>query len=313
MLFLSRLLCFVTICCSGFDALADEPPIVDVAFAPNGKSVITVSQSGLSIYSWPGLKRNRTVKTSFANCHCVAFDRDGKTLAVGGGDPAENGAIAIFSWPDCQLLRTIKPHKDLVLDVTPAGNDQWISASLDRDVRVVASDAKSEKLSGHSRGVTSVCTLQEGTIAVSAGLDNSLRVWNLESGKLVRSLSQHTKPVSTLAMHPGNEGLPMVASASEDRTIRFWQPTIGRMVRYIRLDSAPLDIAWLNDGELIVAACTDGKIRIIDATNVTLLSEIDAIDGWAYSVAVHPTDGSILVAGERGQLKRLLVAAGNGK
>ncbi len=55
---------------------------------------------------------------------------------------------------------------------------------------------------------------------VSTGIDQNLRVWDLESGKLIRSLNNHTLPVPDLALRPGETGLPMAASAGEDRTVR---------------------------------------------------------------------------------------------
>ena len=33
--------------------------------------------------------------------------------------------------------------------------------------------------------------------------------------------------------------------------------------------------------------------------------DIAALEGWAYSLAVHPTDGSILVGGQDGRVRRL--------
>ena len=127
------------------------------------------------------------------------------------------------------------------------------------------------------------------------------------SAKLIRSLSQHTKPVHALALRLAEGGLPMVASASGDRTIRFWQPTIGRMVRYVRLDAEPLNIAWLSDGSRLVASCVDGHIRIVDANEVKVVQNLPAIKGWAYAIAVHPSDASVVVGGSDSQLRRVLV------
>ena len=137
------------------------------------------------------------------------------------------------------------------------------------------------------------------------GIDQSLRVWDITTGKLIRNLSQHTRPVHALALRPAEDGLPMVASAAADRTIRFWQPTIGRMVRYIRLDVEPLNIAWLANRSQIVASCVDGSIRVIDADEVKIIKSMPAIRGWAYALAVHPTDGSIVIAGSDGQIQRI--------
>ena len=136
-------------------------------------------------------------------------------------------------------------------------------------------------LEGHSRSIRALCLLEDNTTLLSAGTDQSVRVWDLKSGKLIRSMNQHIKPIHALAMRPGVDGLPMIASTAGDRTIRFWQPTVGRMVRYVRLDAEPLDIAWLSDGSRIVASCVDGRIRVVDPDEVKVTKTIQSIDGWA--------------------------------
>ena len=102
----------------------------------------------------------------------------------------------------------------------------------------------------------------------------------------------------------------MVATAAGDRTIRFWQPTIGRMMRYVRLESKPLDIAWINVAR-IVASCVDGQARVVDTENVKVIQTIPVIKGWAYAVAVHPSDGTIAIAGSDGQLHRVGLQTSN--
>ena len=99
----------------------------------------------------------------------------------------------------------------------------------------------------------------------------------------------------------------MIASVSNDRTVRLWQPTIGRMVRFARLDSIPLAIVWLPTGSRFAVACEDGHIRLIDPDSLEIQHNIRAVEGWAYSIAFHPTDGSLLVAGQQGQLNRVVL------
>ena len=62
---------------------------------------------------------------------------------------------------------------------------------------------------------------------------------------------------------------------------------------------------WLGNGPHLVACCVDGHVRVIDGDNVTVTQDRAAIEGWAYSLAVHPTDGSIVVGGAEGQVKRI--------
>ena len=98
---MNRLLHGATFLLLGFFSLqlaaAAEPPGTSVVFAPGGRSVVAASQAGVQIYRWPDVKRQRTINTAAANLHSLAFSTDGKRLAVGGGHPAEEGVVEIFS------------------------------------------------------------------------------------------------------------------------------------------------------------------------------------------------------------------------
>ncbi len=292
-------------------AFASEPPITAVAFSPGGDTLAATSQSGLQLYSWPDLTRKDIIQTSAANLHCLSFSPGAERLAVGGGFPAEEGIAQVFSWPGGKPIVSISRHEDSIFDVAwkiTDGSAALLTASLDHDIKLVDLEKRTTTttFAGHSRGVRAVCLLQDGKTLVSAGDDQSLRVWNTESGELIRIMNQHTGPVHDLALRESEQGLPMIASAAGDRTIRFWQPTIGRMVRYVRLESEPLAIAWLSDRVRIAAGCVDGHVRVIDANEVKVIDDRPAIDGWAYAIAVHPGEDSIVVAGSGGEIKQLV-------
>ena len=311
----ARLIFFISIgisfCVAVSPAGAADPPITSLAFAPDGKSVAACSQSGLRLYSWPGLKPGKKLETAALNLHDIAFSPSGDRIAVGGGIPADEGTVEVFSWPGGKPLQVLNDHKDSVMAVAWLSESSLASASLDHSVVLwdTGTGSPAKRLKGHSRGVSSLCFLAHKKILVSAGIDQSLRVWNLESGQLVHSLDNHTLPVHDLALRPGVGGLPMVASVSDDRTVRLWQPTIGRMVRFVRLNTRPLDVGWLPGGSRIVVTCSDGHLRLVDPVEVKVTKDLPAVEGWAYSLAVHPDDGSVVVGGSDGRLRRIIVGA----
>ena len=57
-------------------------------------------------------------------------------------------------------------------------------------------------LEGHSNSVTGVAITPDGRRAVSASDDNTLRIWDLESGQTIRTLEGHSGRVSGVAITP---------------------------------------------------------------------------------------------------------------
>jgi WD40 repeat protein len=290
---------------------AAEPPVTAIAFAPDGRFVVVGSQAGLTVHRWPDLKQHKKLDTKIVNVHDLAFSPNGRSLAVAGGTPSEAGFVEVFAWPNGNSSSLFKGHEDSVLAVAWKNNSTFATVSLDHEVAVwdVKTQKRVQRLKGHSRGVSDVCFLRTGNLLVSGSLDQNLRVWNTKSEEMIRTLNNHTKEIHQLALRPVATGLPMIASVSGDRTVRFWQPTIGRMVRFAQLNSIPLAVVWLRDGSHVAVAATDGHVRLIDPDTVEILQDIPAVDGWAYSLGVHPTDGSLLVGGRNGQLKRIVLEA----
>lgn len=287
--------------------IATDAPITSLAFSPDGREMLAASQAGLKIYRWPELTLDRTRTLSAKNLHDMAFSPAGNRLAVGGGNPAEEGTVEIFSWPSARSERILGGHEDSVMCVAWRDDSQIASAGFDHDVVLwdAGTGEKIRTLRGHSSGVTAISFLTDSGLLVSAGVDQSLRLWQVNTGELVRSLAMHTQPVNALARRPTKDALPLIASASDDRSIRLWQPTIGRMLRFARLNSPPRDLEWLSGGTGLVACCTDGHLYRIDPETVSVTHDFPAVDGWAYTLAVHPSEPVVVVGGTGGQLHRV--------
>jgi WD40 repeat protein len=294
-------------------AWSAAPPITAAAFTPNGKAVVLGSQSGLDLRSWPELKLVKKITTKLAHVNDLAFSPAGDLLAVAGGAPAERGEVELLLWPSGKLRRRLAGHTDLVYSVAWNRKGHLATASADGTCLVFDSTTgkRWQVFQGHSRPVLAVAFTPDGKQVLSAGIDQSLRLWAVSTGQQIRSLENHVGAVHALAHRPGTDpdAPPYFASASADRTVRLWQPTIGRLVRFKRFPSPVLAAAWSPDGQRLVAGCADGRVRVIDADSLELVQEEKAVDGWVHTLVVHPTGSEVLVGGERGQLKRVRVGA----
>jgi WD40 repeat protein len=286
--------------------LQAQPPVTALAFQPDGKRCFVGSQSGIAILSWPELKPTDSLDTKCSHVEAMAFSPNDRFLAVVGGKPGEQGRAEIWDWKTKKLAYEIAAAEDALLDVSwNAQSDTILCGSADSSAILIGISEKRFiiPLKGHSRPVTSVAWLRSSNTLITGSNDHSLLVIKGDSKSKQRTLNNHTDTIESVAARPGSwPGPEMIVSASSDKTIRLWQPTIGRMVRFVRFDVVPLDVGWTTSGDAIVVSCTDGRIRVIDPATVEIQEELPAVNGWAYSLAIHPNDGTVAVGGPKGQV-----------
>ena len=288
-----------------------SPHLTSIAFSPDGNQVLAGSQAGVVLHDADSGAVTGKLESELENVHDLRFSPSGDLLAVGGGIPGESGQVELFDWPSGDLKKRLETNADLVYRVAfTVDGAQCLSGAADEVCAVydIESDRITKRYTDHSRDVLAVVTLPDGQAAVTASRDETLRVWDLRSGESVRTLHNHSRDVHALALQPSRGGLPLLASASADLTVRFWQPTIGRMVRFARLPAQPLDIAWFDHGNQLIAACSDGKARVIDPVTVQVVNTIDVSRQSLFAVDSHPTrDRQVAIAGTRGLMRLLEV------
>ncbi|TWU40941.1 WD40 repeat domain-containing protein [Novipirellula artificiosorum] len=301
-----------------------QPPITALEFAPSDDAVVVGSQAGLEVRQWPSLAESQKNAMGITQIHDLKFSPNGQYLLIVGGSPSEFGEWQIVLWPELTKVASSTAHDDVIYSAVWIRQDRFVTGAADNQlIEWQWSDGavtQRRRLIGHSRRVLSVEYLADSKGIVSAGVDQSLRLWtvfetaaidaarNNEAPPItlpIRTLDNHTGIVRDLATRPGDHAIPYLASASVDKTVRLWQPSIGRLVRFARLPAEPLSIAWSHDGERLAVACVDGKLRLLNPNTVEIEQELEAINGWAYEVLAAP-DGSFLVGGTAGELIRVL-------
>ena len=59
-----------------------------------------------------------------------------------------------------------------------------------------------------------------GKFIISVGDDKTMRVWDLKTGRLMKSYDAHTHFVTTIAF---NQRSPVVATGSVDQVVKVWE------------------------------------------------------------------------------------------
>ncbi|MEH1788655.1 MAG: ribosome assembly protein 4, partial [Nostoc sp.] len=83
-------------------------------------------------------------------------------------------------------------------------------------------------LEGHSDAVNSVTYSPNGQQLASASSDSTIKIWDVSSGKLLKSLTGHSGGVNSVTYSPNGQQL---ASASSDKTIKIWDVSSGKLLK----------------------------------------------------------------------------------
>jgi WD40 repeat protein len=100
----------------------------------------------------------------------------------------------------------------------------------------------------------------DGQRAVSASQDQTLKVWELGSGRELRTLTGHTNWVHAVAVTPDGQ---RAVSASDDNTLKVWDLETGAVLATFTCDSAAHGCAFADDGKLIVAGDAAGHVHFL--------------------------------------------------
>jgi len=149
-------------------------------------------------------------------------------------------------------------------------------------------------LQGHDAPVYKVCFTPNGKWVVTAGFDNTLRLWNAETGQSVRTMEGHSRIVLAAAVSPDGT---LIASGSDDRTIKLWDVPVNEPTGSFAAHTGAVNgVAFSEDGTLYVTGGADKLVKLWNAEDGKLLGEFSGQEAAVTHVDIR-RDGKQVVGG----------------
>ena len=241
----------------------------------------------------------------------LAFSADGTTLLSAGADHT----VRLWNPLSGQQTAIYDGHQDEVW-AADFGPDESTFISGGEDALVLLWDSTGKAGLGQdfarqNEAVLDLAMTADGAMIASAsgnpggaGDDNTIRLWDAETGDEIAVLEGHERSVTGVAFSRDDR---LLASSSVDRTVRLWdvqtrqpvgEPLTGHM-------DAVLEVTLRPDGQRVASGDFAGVIRQWDAkTGLPIGDPLAGHTAEVTSVAFSP-DGRTLASGSADRTVRL--------
>ncbi|MBI1289951.1 hypothetical protein GC173_01735 [bacterium] len=180
------------------------------------------------------------------------------------------------------------------------GGAYFVAAGQDTNLNVWSTDdwTLKARLTGNQQPIVGVDAADSQPLAITTGLDGTVRLWDLDASTQIRSTSIPGYP-STPAFSPSADRFAVASNVASTGSIRVFNAATGASISTGTLDGpasggAP---AWRADGARLAVPLADGRVQIVlpaFGLNQALIPTPSGIAGAA-TYATYRADGNLLV------------------
>ena len=258
---------------------AHSSGIRDITFSSNGE-VLASASNDHSIKLWNTNTGNLNlinrlenssdtgIESHLSNVTSVAISHNGKLLASGSDDKT----VKLWNVEAGKKLETIPGYSKYVEDVVFSPDDQLLATSTYNGKIVVWKInpsneftkyrfiRKQASMSDNLRQVRDLAFSPNGKLLASASDDDTIKLWNPQTGNLIRTLKGHSSNVTSVAISPDGK---LLASGSDDYTVKLWNLETGdELVTLTGHTNYVQDVAFSPDGHFLASGSYDNTIRV---------------------------------------------------
>lgn len=306
--------------------------VQSVAFAPNGKKAITGQRvpgngyyEGGLIKLWAindeGVSEIKRLEGHLRAVNSVSFSSDGSTAISTSND----GTVRIWDIATDFRSRILKKV------VTAKYNLAWAAAfTQDADKTLVAinenytlklldvntgREIKKFNIDWNIKDISVAC---DGKLALSVSPNDSLCIWDIERGMLLKKLKRQSGWLPYIFGSTGvwtcgdlSQDGKLSVGGSSDGKIRLWDVLSGKEIwcKNAHLEGIN-DISFSPNGKFVLSAGGDDKIKLWNIKgDVIDVIDLSAVDDTGKALSLSPDSASFLVGTNRGVILyfRLLI------
>ncbi|MDJ0600904.1 MAG: WD40 repeat domain-containing protein [Crocosphaera sp.] len=239
------------------------PSVNCVAFHPHKNLVASGGNDKLiKLWSWEKETEINSFIGHSKEINSVAFHPHQEILASASHDKL----VKLWSTETGQNICSLEGHSDNVLSVTFSPDGKLLASSGDGNDKTIRiwdlANNKTRIFKGHSEwfgAISAILFSHNGKFLVSCSNDKTIKLWLVETGEELLTLTGHTDTVTSLALSSDNLFL---VSGSKDKTLKLWDLKGKRCLASVSHQNKVYAVAISPNHKTIVAGCRGGEIYL---------------------------------------------------
>jgi COMPASS component SWD3 len=282
-------------------------PVKCILITPDGQTIISGSQDK-TIRVWDlHTGELRRIIEDTDTVFELSISPNGKTIISGGGSycspKSPNNTIKLWDMQTGKLQKEIGKFSVPIFSIAVIPDVYCIDSGYiingDNISGINVWDLKTMLLQktltkSSLQWVTSVAVHYEGKSIISASRDQTIKIWDLNTGELKYSLPDNSTGTISLAISPDGK---RVIAGCDDRTVKVWNLKRKKLEHLLEGHSQFVTSVVVTPyGQSIISASSDKTIRIWDLETGELQNILEGHLKDIFSIAISP-NGQTIVSG----------------
>jgi WD40 repeat protein/serine/threonine protein kinase/DNA-binding SARP family transcriptional activator len=294
---------------------APNERIFSVAFSPDGRTALYTVASKMELWDIQTEENLRVFVGHDGIILNAAFTLDGRR-AISSDD---RGEIIVWDVALGEPLSRFSQTEWAVVAFRPDGRTA-LSGSRDGSLMLwdLFNAAEVRRFEGHEGGINDVVFTPDGKKALSMGGsdtrftvpgvdDNSLRLWDVETGEQLRVFEGHTDMGVAVDVSPDSS---KALSVAYDGSIRLWDLESGAEIRRFEFPDDIWQVSFFPDGKRALAATSEPSLLLWDLETGEIIRHFYGHSSMVFAVAISPDGKTALSGGDDGGMILWDVASG---
>jgi len=208
-----------------------------IAVSPNGKLLLSGSwDKTVKLWDIRSKRLLRTMKGHTEKINCVAFSPDGKTAASAAGYwKSSDATIIIWNLIDGSELAVLRGHNACVNSIAFSPDGKYLISG-----------------GGFFAGLSGAGG--ESGYPYEGNLDKVVRLWDVSTGKLLRTYEGHEFSITNVSFTPDGNSILSGGGGRKDHSIKIWDTNSGALLRQFNGHSDRIEVLAISpDGKTVVS------------------------------------------------------------